>query len=147
MVFDVRAQQLADVRADFAKDGLPVMALVELVSSAPREKVVRVALAALRNLAVCKANDVGSDPDAPTTDAKVFLGEMIACGLMKAISLLRERQFTDPDIVDDVDSLHSLLAINFKEMTRWEVYQNEVETGQLQWGSRTRMRSSRRMPR
>ncbi|KAL7484939.1 hypothetical protein ACHAW6_010545 [Cyclotella cf. meneghiniana] len=124
----------ADVRADFAKDGIPVMALVELVSSAPREKVVRVALAALRNLATCSA-DVNPEPDAPRIDSKVFLGEMIACGLMKAIGLLRDRQFTDPDIVDDVESLHKLLADNFKEMTRWEVYQNEVETGQLQWGS------------
>jgi V-type H+-transporting ATPase subunit H len=124
----------ADVRADFAKDGLPVMALVELVSSAPREKVVRVALAALRNLATCSA-DVNPEPDAPRIDSKVFLGEMIACGLMKAIGLLQDRQFTDPDVEADVEALHKLLADNFKEMTRWEVYQNEVETGQLSWGS------------
>lgn len=124
----------ADVRADFAKDGLPVMALVELVSTAPREKVVRVALNALRNLATCSA-DIHPEVDAPRVDSKVFLGEMVACGLMKAIGLLRERQFTDPDIVDDVETLHRMLADNFKEMTRWEVYQNEVETGQLQWGS------------
>jgi V-type H+-transporting ATPase subunit H len=124
----------ADVRADFAKDGVPVAALVELVSSAPREKIVRVALAALRNLATCSA-DINPEPDAPRVDSKVFLGEMIACGLMKAIGLLRERQFTDPDVVDDVNALERLLVDNFKEMTRWEVYQNEVETGQLQWGS------------
>jgi len=129
----------ADVRADFAKDGLPVAALVDLVSSAPREKVVRVALAALRNLATCSA-DLYPEPASSSSsnariDAKVFLGEMIACGLIKAIGLLRDRQFTDPDIADDVDSLHKLLADNFKEMTRWEVYQNEIETGQLQWGS------------
>ena len=124
----------ADVRADFAKDGLPVMALVELVSSAPREKVVRVALAALRNLATCSA-DINPEPDTPRIDSKVFLGEMIACGLMKAIGLLQDRQFTDPDIADDVDGLHKLLQANFKDMTRWEVYQNEVETGQLSWGS------------
>jgi len=124
----------ADVRADFAKDGIPVLALVELVSSAPREKVLRVALAALRNLAICSA-DVHPEPEEPRVDSKLFLGEMIACGMMKAIGLLRDRQFTDPDIVDDVDALHKLLADNFKEMTRWEVYQNEVETGHLQWGS------------
>lgn len=124
----------ADVRADFARDGLPVMALVEMVSSAPREKVVRLALAALRNLAICSA-DIHPEPVSPRIDSKVFLGEMIACGLMKAIVLLRERQFTDPDMLDDVESLHKLLTENFKEMTRWEVYQNEVETGQLHWGS------------
>ncbi|KAL7525315.1 hypothetical protein ACHAXR_000951, partial [Thalassiosira sp. AJA248-18] len=102
----------SDVRADFARDGLPVMALVELVSSAPREKVVRVALTALRNLAICSA-DIHPEPDSPRIDCKVFLGEMIACGLIKAITMLRERQFTDPDIVDDIESLHMLLAENF----------------------------------
>ena len=124
----------ADVRADFAKDGLPVMALVELVTSAPREKVLRVALAALRNLAVC-SSDIHPDPSAPKMDSNVFLGEMIACGLMKSIELLRERQFTDPDMVEDIEALHKLLADNFRDMTRWEVYQHEVKSGQLQWGS------------
>ena len=114
--------EFEDVRTDFSKDGLPVLALVELVSSAPREKVVRVALAALRNLAMCEQK-------------KVFLGEMIACGLIKAVELLKERQFTDPDIVEDVELLHKMLGDNFKEMTRFEVWKNEVETGQLQWGS------------
>ncbi len=124
----------ADVRSDFAKDGVPISALVDLVSYAPREKIVRVALSSLRNLAVCSA-DANPEPTASRVDSKVFLGEMIACGLMKAIGLLRERQFTDPDIIDDVDVLERLLLDNFKEMTRWEVYQNEVETGQLHWGS------------
>ena len=35
----------------------------------------------------------------------------------------------------DVDSLHKLLVENYNEMTRWEVYKNEVESGHLQWGS------------
>lgn len=127
-------ENFADVRADFAKDGLPVTALVELVSSAPREKILRVALAALRNLATCSA-DLRAEPGAPPAESNVFLGGMIACGLMKAIGLLRERQFTDPDMVADIDALHALLADNFNDMTRWEVYQHEVKSGQLQWGS------------
>jgi V-type H+-transporting ATPase subunit H len=123
------------VRADFAKDGGPVQALVELVSLAPREKAVRVALAALRNLATCTADEDPAPAGSPPLDGHHFLSEMIACGLMKAISLLRDRQFTDPDIVDDVDKLHKLLTDNYKEMSRWEVYKNEVESGHLQWGS------------
>lgn len=144
----------ADVRSDFAKDGVPVMALVELVSSAPREKVVRVALAALKNLATCSSSPASEEDvkfgekneakkqhhhyrhhHRSRIDSKVFLNEMIACGLIKAIDLLRERQFSDPEMINDIDSLHHLLQQNFKDMTRWEVYQNEVETGQLQWGS------------
>jgi V-type H+-transporting ATPase subunit H len=114
---------------------VPVQALVELVSLAPREKVVRVALSSLRNLATCTTDEDPASAGSTKLDGKHFLSEMIACGLMKAISLLRDRQFTDPDMVDDVDCLHKLLTDNYKEMSRWEVYKNEVESGHLQWGS------------
>ena len=123
------------IRSDFAKDGLAVTSLVELVSLAPREKVVRVALSALRNLATCAADEDPAPAGTTRYDGKFFLTDMIACGLMKAISLLRDRQFTDPDIVEDVETLHKLLVDNYKEMSRWEVYKNEVESGHLQWGS------------
>jgi V-type H+-transporting ATPase subunit H len=126
------------IRTDFAKDSLAVSALVDLVSVAPREKVVRVALSALRNLATCTAeNDSAPAASGQATpmDGKFFLSEMIACGLMKAIDHLRDRQFTDPDLVADVDVLHKLLHENYKEMSRWEVYKNEIESGHLQWGS------------
>lgn len=123
------------IRQDFAKDSLPVSALVDLVSVAPREKVVRVALSALRNLATCTAETDPQPAGQTPIDGKLFLSEMIACGLMKAIDHLRERQFTDPDLVEDVELLHKLLHDNYKEMSRWEVYKNEVESGHLQWGS------------
>lgn len=123
------------IRADFAKDGLAVSALVEMVSIAPREKVVRVALSSLRNLATCDADNSPQPAGQPRIDDKHFLGEMIACGLMKAVNHLRDRQFTDPDIVEDVKCLYKLLADNYKEMSRWEVYKNEIEAGHLQWGS------------
>jgi V-type H+-transporting ATPase subunit H len=140
------------IRSDFAKDSSVIMALVDLVSVAPREKVVRVALSSLRNLATVTypinngTNDAATTkPQAATTpvvsnttvvyDAKFFLSEMIACGLMKAIEHLRDRQFTDPDLVDDVNVLYKLLHDNYKEMSRYEVYKNEVESGHLQWGS------------
>ena len=34
----------------------------------------------------------------------------------------------------DLILLHKLLHENFKELTRWEVYKAEVESGRLQWG-------------
>ncbi|CAB9512824.1 Probable V-type proton ATPase subunit H 2 [Seminavis robusta] len=123
------------IRADFAKDGLPISALVDMVSIAPREKVVRVALSSLRNMATCDADNSPQPSGQPRIDDKHFLGEMIACGLMKAVDHLRDRQFTDPDIVEDVKCLHKLLIENYKEMSRWEVYKNEIEAGHLQWGS------------
>jgi len=123
------------IRADFAKDGLAVIALCEMISMAPREKVVRVALSCLRNLATCDA-DASPQPAGQTRfDAKHFLGEMIGVGLIKAVEHLKERQFTDPDIVEDVKFLNDVLVENYKEMSRWEVYKNELESGHLQWGS------------
>lgn len=125
----------ASVRADFSKDGQAVAALVDLVSIAPREKVVRVALSALRNLAVCNT-DVNPGPTGTSkVDGVLFLTEMIACGLMKALDFLLERQWTDPDMVDDMTTLHKLLVENYKEMSRWEVYKSEVESGHLRWGT------------
>ena len=34
----------------------------------------------------------------------------------------------------DLTALNSLLQESFREMTRWEVYQSEVESGRLHWG-------------
>ena len=123
------------IRADFAKEGVPVQALCELVAAAPREKVVRVALAAINNLATCVSTDDAAPAGSTKHDGKFFLSEMIGNGLMKSIALLRDRQFTDPDIVQDIDGVYKLLVENYKDMSRWEVYKNEVEKGHLQWGS------------
>ena len=84
------------IRSDFAKDGLAVTSLVELVSLAPREKVVRVALSSLRNLATCDADEDPAPAGTTRYDGKFFLSDMIACGLMKAISLLRQIQNSGP---------------------------------------------------
>lgn len=87
------------VRADFAKEGSCVASMVDLVSIAPREKVVRVALSTLANLATCTAEQSAPPAGSPPLAGKAFLSEMIACGLMKAIDHLKDRQFTDPDII------------------------------------------------
>jgi len=126
----------AAVRAAFARDGA-VPALVDLVASAPREKVVRVALSALRSLAQC--GDAPGGPPRATPGRKgatgaAFLGEMIGCGLMKYVDQMQERQWTDPDFVEDLDVLHKLLHDNFREMSRWDVYLAEVQSGSLEWG-------------
>lgn len=124
-----------NIRADFAKDGAAVGALCDTLSSAPREKVIRVSLSALVNLATCNAREAPQPSSMPTIDGAVFLTDMLACKLLKIIQVLESRQFTDPDIVGDIKVLHKLLADNYKEMSRWEVYKNEVESGHLQWGS------------
>ena len=70
----------------------------------------------------------------PGATGATFLREMIGCGLLKCIDQMKERQWTDPDFVEDLDALHRLLHDNFKDMSRWDVYLAEVESGNLEWG-------------
>jgi len=125
----------ADIRADFAKDGAAVNVLADLISVAPREKIIRVALSALRNLAISSADISPGPAGAVKIDGSTYLNEMIAAGCLKSIQNLQERQWKDPDIIDDVQAMRKLLVDNYKEMTSWEVYKNEIELGNLQWGS------------
>lgn len=121
-----------EMRSHFHRDQA-VAALVDLVATAPREKVVRVAMSSLRNLATCSADE---NPGAASkaVDGSTFLGEMIGCGLIKSLDLMKDRQWTDPDIVEDLDLLHKMLHENYHDMTRWDVYKTEVESGHLTWG-------------
>jgi V-type H+-transporting ATPase subunit H len=123
----------SSIRTTFARDNA-VHSLVDLVSSAPREKVIRVALSALRTLATCTPATPSDSPNKKDITSSTFLNEMIGCGLIKYIDQMKERQWTDPDIVDDLTVLHKLLHENFKEMSRWDVYLAEVQSGSLEWG-------------
>lgn len=121
-----------EMRSHFHRDQA-VAALVDLVATAPREKVVRVALSSLRNLATCTSEELPNS-DAKAVSGSTFLGEMIGCGLIKSLDLMKDRQWTDPDIVEDLELLHKMLHENYHDMTRWDVYKSEVESGHLQWG-------------
>jgi V-type H+-transporting ATPase subunit H len=122
----------ATIRATFARDNA-VVSLVDLVSGAPREKVVRLALSALRILAQCTPDIAPGPATKKEVTGSTFLNEMIGCGLIKYVDQMMERQWTDPDIADDLDVLYKLLHANFKEMSRWDIYLAEVESGSLEW--------------
>jgi Vacuolar H+-ATPase V1 sector, subunit H len=84
------------IRSSFLRDGA-VKSLCDLVKSAPREKVIRVALSALRNLAECKSDGLGHSGK-KEIDGSTFLNDMISCGLMKQIDLMKDRIWSDDDI-------------------------------------------------
>jgi len=91
------------IRNHFYRDGA-VPALVDLVAAKPREKVVRLALASLRNLASCRDDEKVTIRDTTATRGPVvgstFLHEMVGCGLPKYIDLMKQRDWNDPDLVD-----------------------------------------------
>lgn len=101
-----------------------VEVLVEQIGAARREKVVRVSLATLHNL--CQGEIKSS--------TEGVAARMIKCGLPKTLRALRERPWTDPDITDDVEALNKILVANYRDLSSFEKYQAEVDSGDLDWG-------------
>jgi V-type H+-transporting ATPase subunit H len=141
MSFDVNDSE--ERRKHFHRDGA-VPALCDIVAAAPREKVVRCALAALVNLANCStspsdstssSSSGGSSSNKKGTEAAHFLNEMIGCGLVKSIDLLQDqKKYNDPDFAEDLKVLSNLLHEAFEDLTRWDLYLAEVESGHLTFG-------------
>ena len=109
-----------EVRPSFLEEHV-VEVLVEQVTAAPREKVVRVSLASLRNL--CESS----------TDV---ITAIIKCDLPKTLANMRERQWADPDVAEDVDAVYSILMNNYRELSTFERWAKEVESKKLKWGSK-----------
>lgn len=107
--------QSSTIRTAFARDGA-VKSLCDLVKSAPREKVVRVALAALRNLATCKSDEVVPS-DKKAIDGASFLDDMIGCGLMKTVELMEEKSWTDEDLLEGELSCYQRCSSIFHLLT------------------------------
>ena len=144
--YDCRHNAL--LRKHFYRDGA-VPHLCDLVVAAPREKVLRLALSTLRNLATTTTtttttrnehyNNNDDDDDDDSWGGHVFRREMVGCGLLKSVNrLLLARTTTrwqnDPDILDDLQVLQEALRDTFSHMTRWDVYDQQVESSHLQWG-------------
>mmetsp|Transcript_32452 Transcript_32452/g.114213 ORF Transcript_32452/g.114213 Transcript_32452/m.114213 type:complete len:159 (-) Transcript_32452:228-704(-) len=59
---------------------------------------------------------------------------MLKCGLQKTLSTFKGRPWADPDVADDVEKLAKVLAVNYRELSTFERYADEVESKDLQWG-------------
>jgi V-type H+-transporting ATPase subunit H len=99
--------------------------LVGLVAAARREKVVRVAIATLRNL-----SRAGGSEGATSAG---FAEAMIDCGLLTTLENFRERKWTDDDVADDLEAVREFLLRNFRELSSIERYEKEVRGERLAW--------------
>ena len=97
MSYDVETSEA--IRNHFHRDGA-VSVLCDLVAQSPREKVIRCALATLRNLATCKASLKVRQGNSSVIQGSDYLVEIVGCGLMKSLGTLRARAWKDPDIVE-----------------------------------------------
>jgi V-type H+-transporting ATPase subunit H len=96
-----------------------IRALVGVIKSLLRVKVVRVALAALRNL----------------LDKEKCNEAMIDAGLPRLLPVIgaRLQQWDDEEIADDARAIEASLSKDIKELSSFEMYEREVMSGELTW--------------
>ncbi|KAJ8651800.1 hypothetical protein O0I10_012621 [Lichtheimia ornata] len=93
--------------------------LTEIAKAAVKEKVIRVAVATLRNLV----------EKAPAEN----LAAMLVVKLLPFMENLSSRKWSDSDILEDIDYVKERLQENFQSLTTFEQYASEIETGKLEW--------------
>lgn len=96
-----------------------VSLLSSIAKASFKEKVTRMAIATLRNLAKL----------APAKS----VGPMLQADLLPFLKTLSARQWQDPDIKEDLDYLTAQLTARKEEMTSFDEYITEVESGKLSW--------------
>ena len=95
--------------------------LTDLLATAPSRKVVRMALSTLRNLASSEDDDV--------------LTELLTGGLQKLLENMIQanahKQTGDPEVESDARGLFDVLMKNYRELSTFERWASEVQTGAL----------------
>lgn len=93
--------------------------LTKIARASIKEKTTRLAIATLKNLAkVAPEQNVGA---------------MLQADLLPFLKTLSSRQWQDPDIKEDLDYLTEVLSARKKEMTSFDEYVTEIESGNLTW--------------
>lgn len=108
-----------DLNSYLSSGAIPL--LVEFLAASPSRKVTRMIIATLRNVA--------------TTEDHRVLNEMLTSGIMRIIDLFNAanaiKQMADPDVEGDYRVLQDIVAKNFRELTTFERYASEVDSGAL----------------
>jgi len=125
------------VRDYFARDRA-VPALSHLLTKVPREKVLRMTLACLRSLSILRGGDATNSSTSEQhqqqqQQQQPFVRDMIGCGILKSLEMVRQRRWNDADLEDDLGFLQKLLSDRTEELTQWSAYEAQIATGILRW--------------
>jgi len=108
----------SDIAKNFCNAGTFLHKIVEIVRTIAKEKVVRMALSALRNVV---DKSVGNNE------------QMIETNLLREVEKLLGKKWADEDIVADLEVLRDALQKNVLELTSFDKYKQELFSGELQW--------------
>jgi V-type H+-transporting ATPase subunit H len=91
--------------------------LVNIARTSTKEKILRISFATLRNLLDKSTNNE----------------QMIEGGALKLVLSLLNKNWGDPDIVEDLEALKDSLQKNMVVLSSLDVYKKELLSGKLQW--------------
>eukprot|EP00002_Diphylleia_rotans_P024924 TRINITY_DN4922_c1_g2_i1.p1 TRINITY_DN4922_c1_g2~~TRINITY_DN4922_c1_g2_i1.p1 ORF type:complete len:458 (-),score=96.99 TRINITY_DN4922_c1_g2_i1:170-1543(-) len=106
------------VEMEFYVDGYELVAvLVDVLRVAEKEKILRMSLAALRNL----------------SSASKHIETMLAYGILKLLDTFSRKTWADEDIEDDIRYLREKIHAEKHVLSSFDHYQEEILSGHLQW--------------
>ena len=101
-----------------------IRVLVDLIAAAPTRKIVRMCLATLRNLA--------------QNETDIILNEMLTAGLLRLIETMSHNNFPtqvgDEEVEQDFKFIHEVLVRNYRDLSSFERWASEVQSGALRLG-------------
>merc|ERR1712084_145821 len=82
------------------------------------EKVVRLTLTCLRNLLSHQA----------------VAEQIVECGLLDVVQQLEFEKWRDAELYDDIRDMSALISSEVNELSNFDRYQRELQSGNLSWG-------------
>ncbi|KAH0844377.1 hypothetical protein AYO21_00845 [Fonsecaea monophora] len=101
------------------KDEEIVPLYTQLLRMSPKEKTTRLLLATLNNLLA--------------TNKETLIATATTARLPALLSNLSSRHLTDPDLLEDLEALKTMLDEYTKNQTTFDEYADEVNSGHLRW--------------
>jgi len=93
-----------------------------ILISSRTEKVIRLCLTVLKNFLAQKAN------------CQEICEDIVECGVLEAVQQLEYEKWRDAELYDDIRELVQLIASEVKELSNFDRYMKELESGTLSWG-------------
>jgi len=93
-----------------------------IMTQSRTEKVIRLCLTVLKNFLEQKAA------------CQSICEEIVEEGVLEAVQQLEYEKWRDAELYDDIKELAQLIASEVKELSNFDRYMRELETGKLAWG-------------
>merc|ERR1712183_127274 len=89
----------------------------EILTTSRVEKVVRLCLTLLKNLLTCKKN----------------CEDIVEEGMLEAVQQLEFEKWRDGELYDEIRDVAALISSEVNELSNFDRYQRELQSGNLSW--------------